>query len=238
MNNKEIRKDDKNIIFPIFAILFMLAITIVLSGTIYSGINTMSPEIYFYVNEPVITDVTVEIEDGVTKTFPEVPVSEKIIWKNVRIENDGNIIFNGEKYPYLYYEGCFKYPQSNYGWIIQKIGDQMFLNNKQITKFDLKLFLREQFERSGLYDNEISDIMQRIEENNMLRFSSNYLIIRYIPIKDVNKVIELKTSFEFSIIRRHFLIQESNEPIDLVIPLYETIENNGFLIHETAINKI
>jgi hypothetical protein len=72
----------------------------------------------------------------------------------------------------------------------------------------------------------------------MLDFSKEYLVINYITMDNVNSQIKLTTTFEFSIMCRHFLIQEQDFPIDLEEPYYELLPDTGYCIHETAINRI
>ena len=225
-------------ISPLIVVVFMIAVTIVLVGALMSSVTSMSPEIYFYVDKPVTTDVTLEIENGVTKTIPEIPLGKKVTWKNVHIDPNGIIQYNGKEYPFLYYEGNFQYKPSNYGWLVRNIEGQMFLDGTHISELELQEFISNQFKTSGLFNHEVVYLLKRVINNNMLSFSKEFLIINYIPTKDVNNAIKLTTSYDFSIMRRHFLIQELDNEINLKEPIYEKIEDIGFLIHETAINRI
>ena len=216
----------------------MVSITAILCSFLYTNVQTLSPEIYVYVSEPVTTDVSIEIEDGVTKTIPEIPLGKKVTWKDVQIDTDGDISYEGKDYPFLYYEGRFQYNDLSQGWMISKENDQMYFNNKLMTSSNLINFLEVKMKESGLFDNEISFLITRLNQNDMIEFSSNYLIINYIPMNDVNDVIKITTSHNFEIMRRHFLIYETDLPIELEEPRFEEIIDTGFLIHETAINRI
>jgi flagellin-like protein len=63
---------------PWIAVILLIAITVILAGGLFTMVQTPSPEIYFYVKEPVITDVTIEIGGGVTEAIPEVPLGNSI----------------------------------------------------------------------------------------------------------------------------------------------------------------
>lgn len=235
---EQVEKKDISKVWMVLAIVAMFGVCIFLALTIQVSSTNMSPEIYFYVDEPVTIDIVVEIPDGVTLTVPEVPLGERIVWEGVYVDPSGSIHFEGREYPFLYYEGIFHYAESNYGWLVQKVDGQMYLNNEAINERELEEFLAEQLATSGLYQHEIDYLMGRVAENDMLDFSKEYLFIRYIPTSDVDEAIKLTISHDFAIMRRHFLLQELDYPVISQKPVYETVKDTGFLIHETAINHI
>lgn len=216
----------------------MVGITLILASLLFIGVQDMSPEIYFHVKKAVVTDITVEIENGVTLTIPEVPLGKRVVWRNVQIGEDGIIEYRGQEYNFLYYEGRFEYKESNYGWMIKSDGGKLTMDGVEFSKNGILDFLEQMLMDSGLHDNEVSFLMDRVAENDMLSFSSDYLLIRYIPMEDVNEAIGLETSFDFEIVRRHFLLQETDEPIEMQVPVFGGVEDSGYFIHETAINRL
>ncbi|UCH88726.1 MAG: hypothetical protein JSV49_10820 [Thermoplasmata archaeon] len=198
---------------------------------------TDSPEIYFHVEDKVKVDITVEIKDGVTKTIPEIQLGNKVTWENLLIDKNGVINYNDNEYEFLYYEGRFHYAPSNYGWLVTKIDEQLFLNDNLVTEQELLEFIKIQMRDSGLHENEIEFLIDRITQNKMLDFSSKYLLIRYIPQADVDEAIKIQSDLNFNIIRRHFLIEAVDNHVEMNDPIYEIIEDSGFLIHETAVNR-
>jgi hypothetical protein len=196
-----------------------------------------SPELFFHVKRPITIDVTVKIPDGITLTIPEVLMGQKATWNDVHISEDGTVHFNDEIYPYLYYEGRFKYPPSKYGWLVEQRDNELLLDNNPITKEDLMEFLKHEFIASGLYENEADVLLKRIQNIDMLDFSESYLAIHYIPKKDVDQTMGLETSHEFSVMRRHFWLEELEVPIDMKEPVFEEISESDYIIHETAVNR-
>lgn len=95
-------------------------ITVVLAGIVFLGTQSISPEIFIHTDQEVTLDLTVRIEDGVTKTIPEVDMGREAVWKDLTVRPDGIIEFEGDRYPFLYYEGVFidRYPDSDQGWAI------------------------------------------------------------------------------------------------------------------------
>ena len=229
---------DPMAVSPVIAIILMLAITVILAGILFCGVSSLSPELYFYVDDPVTTDVTIGIQGGVTKAIPEVPLGNRIVWKDVYIDINGDINFEGKEYEFLYYEGNFQYCPSNYGWVFHNQDGELSIGDESLTEEGLLDFIVEIFKESGLYENEIPFLVDRITEEHMLSFSKEWASIRYIPVADVDDAIGLETSFDFSIMRRHFVIEENNDPIELDKPEFEEVENSGYLIHETAINRV
>ncbi len=222
---------------PITAVILMVAITISLASFLHGwAIKSASPEIYFHVEEEVTTDVTVEMEGGVTTTIPEVPMGKTATWKDVHVAKDGTITYNEKEYPFLYYEGVFSYHKSNFGWLVEKQGQNYILGGEEMNEAGILSHLMEEMVESGLLENEADYVIQRIVNLDMLETEKPYLSIHYIPMEDVNEAIELTTSFEFSQMRRHFVITGRDAPIPMTEPSYEPVEDTGYLIHETAVN--
>jgi hypothetical protein len=105
------------------------------------------------------------------------------------------------------------------------------------TEKGLLNFICDRFRESGLHENEIPFLVNRMIGEGMLSFSKEWVQIKYIPMSDVDEAIGLKTSFDFSIMRRHFVIEESENYVDLRDPEFEKVIDTGYLIHETAINR-
>jgi len=218
------------------AVMLMFAITLVLSSILSTW--SLSPEIYFHVEESVTTDVTVEIPDGeVTKTIPGVQMGSNASWKDVRIDTDGTVTFDGKQYSFLYYEGRWSYQWSNQGWLVEKEDGRLYLNGEPTSQSNILDFLREEMRESGLCENEIEFLIQRIMDLDMLDMEKPFMSIHYIPIQDVNRAIRLTTSFNFTQMRRHFAFYEHDQPVEMVEPVYEEIGDTGYVIHETAVNK-
>jgi len=229
-------KGDRSGMSPMVAVMLMFAITLVLSSILSTW--SLSPEIYFHVEESVTTDVTVEIPDGeVTKTIPGVQMGSNASWKDVRIDTDGTVTFDGKQYSFLYYEGRWSYQWSNQGWLVEKEDGRLYLNGEPTSQSNILDFLREEMRESGLCENEIEFLIQRIMDLDMLDMEKPFMSIHYIPIQDVNRAIRLTTSFNFTQMRRHFAFYEHDQPVEMVEPVYEEIGDTGYVIHETAVNK-
>jgi hypothetical protein len=222
---------------PVVAVIIMVIIIVALTAFLYDNMKFMSPEIYFHVEEEVTTDVTVEINGGVTTTIPQVPMGKKAVWKDVLVRPDGTINYQGKDYDFLYYEGRFDYQWSNQGWLVEEQDGKLYLNGVETDEAGILAFLEEKMLESGLLENEAAFLLERIVELDMLDMDSPYMSIHYIPIEDVDEAIKLCTSFEFQQMRRHFAFYEHDGPVDMVEPVYEVVEDTGFVIHETAVNK-
>jgi hypothetical protein len=139
----------------------------------------------------------------------------------------------------LYYEGIFidSYGPSQYGWVIDKVQDSLYLDGNEISMKELLEFIELKMKISGLEDNEVEFLINRIVENDMLEFEVDHLLIKYIPEVSVDEAIELDIPDGFTLMRRHFLLEASNDNIELMEPSFNTIKS-PFMIHETAVNRI
>lgn len=199
---------------------------------------TFSPEVYFHVDVPVTTDVRVEIPEGrITTSLPAVSMGASAEWRGVRIETNGTVVYEGVHHPFLYYEGTFGYERSNFGWLIEERDGELYLEGGPVTKDEIIGFMREEMMESGLSGNEIDFLIQRIIDLNMLNMEKPFMTIHYIPMEDVEDVIRLTTSHEFTLMRRHFAFYEHDGPVEMEEPEYEGIEDSPSMIHETAVNK-
>jgi hypothetical protein len=227
--------DEKAMVTAIGAVCVVLLLSIFFWGAAEAG--KWSPEIYFHVEEEVTTDVTVEIDGGVTTTIPQVPMGKKAVWKDVLVRPDGTINYQGKNYDFLYYEGRFDYQWSNQGWLVEKQGGKLYLDGVETDEAGILQHLESEMIESGLLENEAAFLLERIVELDMLDMDKSYMSLHYIPIEDVDEAIKLSTSFEFQQMRRHFAFYEHEGPVDMVEPVYEVVENTGYVIHETAVNK-
>jgi hypothetical protein len=155
------------------------------------------------------------------------------------IHADGSIDYGGEIYEMLYYEGIFvhQYGLSNMGWTLEKVNGQLYLEGQPADPVSVLFFLRIKMMESGLEDNEIDFLLNRIVKMDMLSFETNYLFIRFIPKDSVDEAILLEVPDDFSVMRRHYLFESSDDPMELVEPEYEFV-NGDHIIHETAVNRI
>jgi len=124
------------------------------------------------------------------------------------------------------------------GWVIDREGEDLFLEGERVEIPDIIEFLRYQMHLSGLEENEIDFMIERVESLDMLNFEEEHLLIRYIPMLSVDEAIDLEVREEFQIMRRHFLIEGSDRPVELMEPEFEEISEGPYVIHETAINRI
>jgi hypothetical protein len=200
---------------------------------------TDSPEIYFHVKDEITLDLAIHIKDGVTKTIPEVDMGTRAEWNDLLVRPDGSIEYDGQIHSMLYYEGSFvhAYGFSNMGWEIAKIDGKLYFEGQQVTEVAILKILKLKMLTAGLEPDEISFILRRIMDNNMLEFETEYLYIRYIPQDSVDKAIQLKIPDYFSVMRRHFLLEASDDPMELEDPEFESVSGD-FIIHETAVNRI
>jgi hypothetical protein len=79
--------------------------------------------------------------------------------------------------------------------------------------------------------------MNRIDTGGMLDFDGVYLAIRYIPENKVDLTISLETSVPFEVMRRHFLIEETEGPVILAEPVLEPALLGSCVIHDVAVNR-
>ncbi len=198
-----------------------------------------SPEIYFHVNEDMLVDISVNIAGGVTKTIPEIPMDTEAEWNDVLVGPDGLILYNGQKYSMLYYEGIFvdSYGPSNMGWVVENVDGALYFEGVMVTENSLMHIFVNKMRSSGLKDNEIEFLIERVLEKEMLDFDSQYLLIRYIPQSSVDEAIQLEVPEIFSVMRRHFLLESTDEHIQLHDPEFNMVFD-GNIIHETAVNRI
>ena len=206
----------------------MREVCLTTSGTTEVFFGDDSPEIFFHVNAPTTTDVTVTIPDGVTLTIPEVPMDTTATWEDVTAKADGTCTYQGTDHPYLYYEGIWEYPGSGYGWVV----DREAMTDEQILDLVFKKCLD-----SRLEPNEAQVIIDRMVNLDMLETDSTHLAIRYIPEEDVDATMQLETSEDFHIMRRHFLIEDADTHISLLEPEFEPAPEGDLIIHETAVNR-
>jgi hypothetical protein len=198
-----------------------------------------SPEIYFHVKNEITLDLSIHIKDGVTTTIPEVDMGPRAEWKDLLVHPDGSVEYNGQTHDMLYYEGRFvsAYGPSDMGWEIAKIDGRIYFDGLQVTEDAVLKILKLKMMVSGLESDEISFIIRRILDEDMLSFETEYLYIRYIPQNSVDEAIQLEVPDVFSVMRRHFLFEASDDRIDLSEPEYEAISGE-YVIHETAVNRI
>jgi hypothetical protein len=198
-----------------------------------------SPEIYFHVKHEVSLDLAVHIRDGVTKTIPEVEMGPKAFWEKIVARPDGSIEYNGRMHEMLYYEGRFvnAYGPSNMGWKLEKVDGQLYFDNHRVTEKEILGILMLKMMASGLEFNEVEFLIRRMIDMDMLDFDTKYLFIRYIPQDSVDEAICLDAPDHFSVMRRHFLLEDSDISIEMEEPNFEPCYGD-FIIHETAVNRI
>lgn len=199
-----------------------------------------SPEIYFHVAREVTFDISVHIEKGVTLTIPNVEMDNSASWNDILVSTDGSIRYEDETYDLLYYEGIFveDYGPSNQGWVLSRENGQLSLNGIPVNEEITLEFLRYKMISSGLMKNEVVFLLDRIVENDMLSFDTQYLYLRYVPQEAVDMAIQIDAPDEFTIMRRHFLFEASNEEVELDEPEFKILYEEDLIIHETAVNRI
>jgi hypothetical protein len=72
-----------------------------------SHLTAKKPVIYLYNTNgvPFRENVSVSIPHGCAiETIPEIPLGPEITWENIEVYPDSQILFDGEYYPYLYYD--------------------------------------------------------------------------------------------------------------------------------------
>lgn len=195
-----------------------------------------SPEIFLRDGAQLSIDVKVWVSGGVATTIPEVEMTHTAVWEDVLINSDGTCSFEGKNYPYLYYEGNWEYPGSSFGWMVEKKDGVNYIGGTPVDHEDICDFITDKCLESGLEPNEAQVIIDRIEKFDMLEFDSPYLAIRYIPQEDVDTTMTIETSLECQVMRRHFYLEEMDEPMELSEPVYD-IPTGGLRIHETAVNR-
>ncbi len=215
--------------------------TIILAGFVFmwaqSFTSTASPEIYLHTEEEITIDLTIRIEDGVTKTIPEVEMGREATWNDLTVHPDGMIEYEGNRYPFLYYEGVFieRYPETDKGWVISEVEGGYLVNGELHSSGSIQGVMMDLFMGSGLTPNESSIMLLRARSLGVLEGEGD-IVLRYIPEEEVNDIIEISSSIPTEMMRRHFLVEVTDDPPILRDPLFEDVPEGPFVIHETALN--
>ena len=219
---------------PLIAVVLMVAITVVLAAVLYSGSQSMSPEIYLYSATPVMERVAVTIREGVTATSPDVGTGRAIEWNGVSVGPDG-MNYRGEALKYLYYEGIFEY-DSAVGWVFERDGGKLTVNGMPATSEAAEI--KRALLASGLFENEAEDFLAKLcGEMGAFDGASHRTALKYIPEDVVNERIQITTTHDFAQIRRHFLLVEDYGGPALQSPEFGDAPHAPMVLHEWALNR-
>jgi len=212
--------------------------------TNYIGSNPIptpppKPVIYLYRPRPAFDTVTVKIDGTATVTIPEIPLGPVITWENVWIE-DGRITYQGETYPYLFYESETWRPiHAHRGWILSRdAAGNLFLDGEPITFEGVKNHFVRELEKAGFYANEIDDFTDFWFGPDALAFfglDTFTLAVKYFPLDQLEALHEIVTDREYkSQVRVSYLVEFAEPGTTLQKPVYPVPQPGNTAMHEWA----
>jgi hypothetical protein len=207
------------------------------------------PVIYLYNTDqiPFTESLSVTMPTGYAfETIPEIELGTQITWENLNVYPDSQISYEGEWYPYLFYEVALQRldtQEFNHGWVIQNFNNTILVNGVQIGGFDkndcLSGFFAEQLNELGLYEQEITDFTDYwLEEQHIFNEEGTY-ILHQIPLDVVNELFQLETTHLYSTTRVFFTFSYSSvveTNLNLISPVSVTTKvNSDYILHEWGI---
>ncbi len=170
------------------------------------------PVIYLYPKKPMDVNVQVKPNQGISVSEPRY---SQIGW-NVFAKPNGQLIVNGEKYPYLFWEGSSDvfYQQSNRGWVV--------------AKDELDKFFDDKLKQLGLIQKEINDFKEFwIPE--MTKNQKPYYFITFLPQRKINQLAPLTiTPKPDAVIRVMMDYQELDQKEEVAGFKIKTPQRKGF----------
>ena len=209
----------------------------------------MKPAVYFYNTENISfrETLSISIPNGyATTTIPEIPLGKEITWENFEVYPESQILFNGEYYPYLFYEAIIEgldILTFECGWVIQKTDNIWKVNGKMIGNLgnieDLENFFKDSLLDLGLFENEIADFTEYWFEEKQIFAEEGTYILRQIPMNVINENFQLETNHSYSMNRLFFTFTyfPETKSIPNLLPLEPMTSNvdSDYILHEWGI---
>jgi PKD repeat protein len=195
------------------------------------------PVVYLYPESPRFETVKVRFKGYATITIPEVPLGPEIAWADCWLEN-GKVYYQGEEYPYLFYESVINWPiVSQRGWILQRDETgRVFLDYEEISFPGLTRFFERELKKAGLYDHEIADFTDYWfgpEERVFFARDTFTYAVRYFPIDQLNDTMTLETENPYeSIVRIMYYVDEVEPGFQMLKPIYAPVQEGPNVLHE------
>jgi hypothetical protein len=172
------------------------------------------PVIYLYPEEKKLVDV--KVGANVTVSDPLYPVDG---WKSVLADVDGSLVYEGNDYDYLFWEGTGngKYPMFiDYGFVVKK--DQV------VATFN------DHLNKLGLNENEIADFIDFWEAYIP---NKPYVRLTWLDTEQMNALAPLEIDPKPDTLIRVFLdMQGLERPIDLKGQNLKALKRSGFTVVE------
>lgn len=180
------------------------------------------PVIYVYAEDETECKLNLEPRSELTFTYPKYDSG----W-SFSTHPTGNVLVNGEYYPYLFWEGEttkleYKYRESR------------FINAFQIKADTVIPFLETQLENLGLNDREKTDFITFWAPRMI---TQEYALVQFMWDEEYSKTIaDLNMSPQPESSRRFFMffsgMDEYSEDIGVVAPQYPKFERKGLTLIE------
>ena len=171
------------------------------------------PVIYLYPEKPLILSIFLRPFGFITKSEPH--YSWFSGWRNFWAFPSGKLIYRGEEYDYLYYEGRIinvKVPKR--GWIVKR--------NELSGFFDRTL------PKLGLRGREIDDF----KEYWLKRLKKDLYFVTFLPREEIERVEKMHISVKpNTLIRVRLYFKALDEPIEVSPPTFPNVpERKGFTV--------
>lgn len=194
------------------------------AGWIMDWLTESKPAIYIY--DSLNREIEIQLKTAGKLTVSDPQYDEQKGWQRVRGQKDGTVVYQGRRYPYLYYEAE-----------IEKVnvGKEGFL----VPGTELVRFFFKELPKWGLNDKEIFDFvdywMDRLNTNQA------YYFIHFLSQEEIERIepMEIKGAKMESQVRVRMYFQPLEERIEMavqespkVIPQREgltVVEWGGFL---------
>lgn len=198
------------------------------------------PVIYLYRPVPVFETLSVHIDGTATVTIPEVPLGPVITWHDVWLE-DGRLFYEGEEYPYLFYESETTVPiHAHRGWILRRDEQgRLFLDGEPVSFGGLASFFASELRKAGLYEREIDDFVEHWFGPDRLVFFGQETFtfaVKYFPVDQYEAIHRLETVHEYdSVVRIAYLVEFAEPGASLLKPVYPVPQPGNTVLHEWAL---
>ena len=206
--------------------------------------NVKAPAIYLYnINDEIFADtLSIYIPNGfATMTIPQIPLGATIIWNNLEIQPNSNIVYQNTVYPYLYYEAEInsKLELSDRGWCIEKDKSDYIFNNHHFELFNFKRVLSNNLLGLGLYEIEVEDFIEYWFETDPLFTEDGYHYLIQLENYWIKNNFQINTNLEYSTNRIFFAYIYSDVSLysnQLQSPHENVVTSNSdYILHEWGI---
>ncbi len=203
-----------------------------------------APAIYLYnINDETFTDsLSIYMPHGfATLTIPQIPMGATIVWNDLQIHPNSNIIYQNTVYPYLFYEAeiTSKLELSDRGWCIEKDEGDYIFNSYHFELFDFKRELRNNLLGLGLYELEVAYFIEYWFETDPLFTEDGYHYLIQLENHWIENNFQINTNLEYTTNRIFFAYIFSDTQLyydSLLQPKSNILAGTtNFILHEWGI---